>query len=151
MRRTILGLVGVLLLSWAVTACSESTTEEPATETPENGDVAASQTEAAEAPSFPDPEAETAQEVEGVVRAWVGERSGDDGAYDIPERAGNDLSGTIASFHPVHQKGEDTYAVCVDFEDGENTYDVDFILDRIDEFLTIAELYLHKVNGEAIE
>ena len=150
MRRIILGLVSVLLLSWAVTACSESTTEEPATETPDSGD-AASQTEAGEAPSFPDPEAETAQEVEGVVRAWVGDRAGDDGVYDIPERAGNDLSGTIASFHTVNQTDEETYAVCVDFEDGEDTYDVDFILDRMDELLVIADHYLHKVNGEAIE
>jgi len=43
------------------------------------------------------------------------------------------------------------YSVCVDFQDGENTYDVDFLVDRTTEGLSVSDHYLHKINGEAVE
>jgi len=41
--------------------------------------------------------------------------------------------------------------VCVDFQDGENTYDVDFLVDRTTEGLSVSDHYLHKIDGEAVE
>ena len=60
------------------------------------------------------------------------------------------VSGSLAAFHTVHQKDPDTYTVCVDFQDGDNTYDVDFFVDRTEEGLTVRSVYLHKINGEAV-
>ena len=51
----------------------------------------------------------------------------------------------------VHQQDDDTYYACIDFEDGENTYDVDFYVNVTPEGSTITEHYLHKVNGEVVE
>ena len=101
--------------------------------------------------SLPDPGTEEAGEVEEFVRSWVADRGGEGGVYDIPARAGHDVAGTLAAFHTVHQKDADTYSVCVDFRDGENTYDVDFFVNRKGEDLAVSDHYLHKVNGEAVE
>ncbi len=38
----------------------------------------------------------------------------------------------------------------MDFRDGENLYDVDFVVDERDDGLTLAEHYLHKINGEVV-
>ena len=67
-----------------------------------------------------------------------------------PPRGGKDVSGSLADFHTVHQKDADTYSVCVDFLDGDNTYDVDFFIDRTAEGLNVRSAYLHKINGEAV-
>lgn len=101
--------------------------------------------------SYPDPGPEQAQEIEGFVRAWVDERVGEGGVYDIPPRGEHDLSGTLTAFHTVHQQDDDTYYVCTDFEDGENTYDVDFYVNVTPEGSTITEHYLHKVDGQVVE
>ena len=99
----------------------------------------------------PHPGPEQAKQVEDFVRQWVEERVGDGNIYSIPPRAGQEVAGTLAGFHTVHQKDADTYSVCVDFQDGDNTYDVDFVVSRADEGLTLDEHYLHMVNGEAVE
>ncbi len=41
--------------------------------------------------------------------------------------------------------------MCVDFQDGENTYDVDFLVERTAEGLSVSDHYLHKINDEAVE
>ncbi len=101
--------------------------------------------------SYPDLGPEQAQEIERFVRAWVDERVGEGGVYDIPPRGEHDLSGTLTAFHTVHQQDDDTYYVCTDFEDGENTYDVDFYVNVTPEGSTITEHYLHKVDGQVVE
>jgi hypothetical protein len=126
-----------------IVACSgqpDTTPEEP-------GDTAA----AVEEESLPDPGAEEATEVEDFVRQWVTERAGEENVYQIPPSAGHDVAGALATFHTVHQKDADTYSVCVDFQDGENTYDVDFLVDRTTEGLSISDHYLHKIDGEAVK
>jgi hypothetical protein len=133
----------VLASVWVIVACSgqpDTTPEEP-------GDTAA----AVEEESLPDPGPEEATAVEGFVRQWVTERAGEGNVYQIPPSAGHDVAGALASFHTVHQKDADTYSVCVDFQDGENTYDVDFLVDRTTEGLSVSDHYLHKINGEAVE
>ncbi len=135
--------VCVLVSSWVIVACSrqpDATPEEP-------GDTAA----AVEEESLPDPGPEEATEVEDFVRQWVTERAVEGNVYQIPPSTGHDVAGALASFHTVHQKGADTYSVCVDFQDGENTYDVDFLVDRTTEGLSVSDDYLHKINGEAVE
>lgn len=112
--------------------------------------------EAPEAPvevveSYPDPEPEAAQEVQDLLSGWVAERSGEDGVYAIPPRAGHEVNGTMGDFHTVHQKDADTYSVCVDFNSGDRVYDVDFFVDRTAEGLVVADHYLHKIDGEAVE
>ena len=142
-RATWWGIVLMLTGVWAMLACSgESRTarEEPA--------GPASATEEA---SFPDPGPDEAKEVEDLVRQWVADRAGEGGVYDIPPRTGQDVAGTLAGFHTVHQKHADAYYVCVDFADGENTYDVDFFIDRTADGLSISDHHLHKINGEALE
>jgi hypothetical protein len=126
-----------------IVACSGK----PGTTPEEPGDTAA----AVEEESLPDPGPEEATEVEDFVRQWVTERAGDGNVYQIPPSAGHDVAGALAAFHTVHQKNADTYSVCVDFQDGENTYDVDFFVDRTTEGLSVSDHYLHKINGEAVE
>ena len=135
--------VCVLASGWVIVACSgqpDTTPEEP-------GDTAA----AVEEESLPDPGPEEATEVEDFVRQWVTERAGEENVYQIPPSAGHDVAGALAAFHTVHQKDADTYSVCVDFQDGENTYDVDFLVDRTTEGLSVSDHYLHKINGDAVE
>jgi len=133
----------VLAFAWLMLACAgqpETTSEEPAA------------AQAAEEESFPDPGTGEAAEVEDFVRAWVAERAGEQDVYDIPPRGDHDVTGTLADFHTVHQQDVDTYNVCVDFQNGEDMYDVDFFVDRgPEEGLVLVEHYLHKVNGEAVE
>ena len=105
----------------------------------------------ASAPSgFPDPGPKEAAAVEVFLTAWLAENSDEDGVFLIPKRAGLNLSGTVAAFHTIHQADPDTYSVCIDFQNESNVYDVDFLIDRTDEGLVVAEQHLHKVNGEAI-
>ncbi len=137
------GTVCVLASGWVIVACSgqpDTTPEGP-------GDTAAAVEEA----SVPDPGPEEATEVEDFVRQWVTERAGEGNVYQIPPSAGHDVAGALAAFHTVHQKDADTYSVCVDFQDGENMYDVDFLVDRTTEGLSVSDHYLHKINGEAVE
>ena len=135
--------VCVLASGWAIVACSG----QPETAPEESGDTAA----AVEEESLPDPGSEEATEVEDFVRQWVTERAGDGNVYQIPPSAGHDVASALAAFHTVHQKEADTCSVCVDFQDGENTYDVDFLVDRTTEGLSVSDHYLHKINGEAVE
>jgi hypothetical protein len=131
----------VLAFAWLMLACAgqpETTLEEPAAEPPPPE-------------SFPDPGTEEAEEVEDFVRAWVAERAGEQDVYDIPPRGDHDVTGTLAGFHTVHQQDADTYNVCVDFQSGEDMYDVAFFVDRGPEGLVLVEHYLHKVNGEAVK
>jgi hypothetical protein len=100
--------------------------------------------------TYPDPPPEVADEVAGVVRQWVTERADENGIYDIPPRGGQDVAGALGDFHTVHQKDADTYSVCVDFLSGEDTYDVDFFIDRDPEGLKVRDAFLHKINGEVI-
>ncbi len=142
-RTTWWGIVLMLIGVWAMPACSgESRTarEDPA--------GSASTTEDT---SFPDPGPQEAKEVEEFVRQWVAERAGEGNVYEIPPRAGQEVAGALTGFHTVHQEDADTYNVCVDFVQAEDTYDVDFFIDRTTEGLTISEHHLHKINGEAVE
>jgi hypothetical protein len=107
-------------------------------------------TPALEKPSFPDPSAEVSEEVAEAIRQWVADQADENGVYDIPPRGGRDVAGTMAEFHTVHQKDADTYSVCVDFTSGEQTYDVDFFVDRTDEGLNVRNAYLHKIDGEVV-
>ena len=100
--------------------------------------------------SFPDPPPVVAEKVKEMVSSWVAERAGDDGVFDVPPRGGQDVAGTMGDFHTVHQNDADTYTVCVDFADGDDTYDVDFFVDRTVEGLTVRDVFLHKINGEAV-
>ncbi len=135
--------VCILVSGWVIVACygqQDTTPEEP-------GDTAA----AVEEESLPDPGPEEAAEVEDFVRQWVAERAGEGNVYQIPPSAEHEVGGALATFHTVHQKDADTYSVCVDFRDGEDTYDVDFFVDRTTEGLSVSDHYLHKINGEAVE
>ncbi len=89
--------------------------------------------------------------MEEFVRQWVAERAGEGNVYEIPPRAGQEVAGALTGFHTVHQEDADTYNVCVDFVQAEDTYDVDFFIDRTAEGLTISDHHLHKINGEAVE
>jgi hypothetical protein len=100
--------------------------------------------------TYPDPPAEVADEVTDAIRQWIAERADEGGVYDIPPRGGRDVAGTLADFHTVHQKDADTYSVCVDFQSGEDTYDVDFFVDRGPEGLGVRNAFLHKINGEVV-
>ncbi len=99
---------------------------------------------------FPDPAEEVADEVKAAVSEWVLQQMGDAEIYAIPERGGQSVSGTLATFHTVHQNDADTYSVCVDFVDGDNTYDVDAFIDRGPDGLAVRDLYLHKINGDVV-
>ena len=61
------------------------------------------------------------------------------------------MTGTLTGFHTVHQKDAETYSVCVDFEHGDDMYDVDFFVARTESGLSTGDHYLHKINGEAVE
>ena len=141
MRQTILWVLVLVVLSCGPAANETEQAVEP--------EVPAAAAEVAEA--FPDPDSEVAQEVQEFLSTWVAERSGDDGIYGIPPRAGHEVAGTMADFHTVHQKDADTYSVCVDFGSGEQLYDVDFFVDRTAEGLVVVDHYLHKIDGEAVE
>ncbi len=129
-----------------VTACAPAPEQaEPAAEPP----APAAPAEVVD--SYPDPGEEVAQEVRDFVTAWVAERAAEDGSYAIPPRAGHEVQGMMADFHTVHQEDADTYSVCLDFKSGEQLYDVDFFVDRTDEGLVVADHYLHKIDGEAVQ
>ena len=98
-----------------------------------------------------DPGAEEAATVTTYITAWVAKQAGADGVYDIPARGGHDVSGTMGDFHSVHRRDADTYYVCVDFHDGDDLYDIDFVVDQSGQELVLADHYLHKVNGEVVE
>lgn len=101
-------------------------------------------------PQFPDPTAEVASEVEQTIQEWVEARVDEQGMYAIAPTGGVSVSGKLAGFHTVHQKDADTYTVCVDFQDGDSVYDVDFFVDRGEEGLQVRDGFLHKVDGEVI-
>lgn len=116
-------------------------------------DQASATEEAAESSSesgLLDPGPRESAEVEEFLSAWLDENDDENGVFHIPERRGLNLSGTMSSFHTVHQADPDTYSVCVDFQNESNIYDVDFLIDRTDSGLVVAEKVLHKVNGEVI-
>ncbi len=138
---SLIGSVAVICLVLACAAPPEPETEEPMAEEPT----------AVEAEAMADPGPEEAGEVEDFVRAWVAERAGEEGVYDIPARGDHDVAGSLTAFHTVHRKDADTYSVCVDFQEGDKTYDVDFVVARAEEGLDVADHYLHKVNGEVVE
>ncbi len=92
-----------------------------------------------------------ALQIKDLIGLWVAAAAGDDDVYDIPERADNNVEGVLTAFHTVHQTKADSYAVCVDFEDGENKYDVDFFVDQTADGLIVADHYLHQINGETVE
>ena len=146
MKRTVwVWMVCLLILSWGLVACggADSTSEaEPAE--PE------AETAAAEPEAYPDPGPDDALAVQALISGWIAENAGEGGVYDIPPQGEHDVSGTMGGFHTVHQSDADTYSVCVDFHDGETTYDVDFLVDRADEGMTLAEHYLHKIDGEPV-
>jgi len=129
-----------------VIACAPAANEPEQTVAPE---VPA--TPVAVTDSYPDPGTDVAQEVQEFLAAWVAERSGDEGVYAIPPRAGHEVAGLMADFHTVHQTDADSYSVCVDFESAEQLYDVDFFVDRTPEGLVVADHYLHKIDGEPVE
>ena len=152
-RTTGFVLAGAVASSFLLMACSEQseTGIEKTVVAAEVAETEAGQPAMAEPLSFPDPGPEVAGEVELFVRDWLEERAGEGSVYSIPPRAGHEVAGTLAEFHTVHQKNADTYAICVDFADGENTYDVDFFVARTPNGLAVDDHYLHKVNGAAIE
>ncbi len=139
--------LGALALAVVIGACSKAPekSQEATLETGDNLGPAHN-----EAPGT-EPSPERALQIRDLIGLWVAAAAGDDDAYDIPERAGQDVEGVLTSFHKVHQTKADSYAVCVDFEDGENTYDVDFFVDQTADGLVIADHYLHQINGETIE
>ncbi len=98
-----------------------------------------------------EPNSESTLQITDLIRLWVATAAGEDDVYDIPERADNNVEGVLTAFHTVHQTKVDSFAVCVDFEDGENTYDVDFFVDQTADGLVVADHYLHQINGETVE
>ena len=71
------------------------------------------------------------------------------------------MAGRMGDFHTVHRRSEVIYHVCVEFHDGYNLYDVDFVLEKVSdnsrggggepfEGFVISEVTLHKVNGESL-
>jgi hypothetical protein len=141
------GCLVVVCLMGACAAPPEPAAEEPSGEAP----MAAEEMAAVEAEPMADPGPEEAAEVEEFVRAWVAEQAGEAGVYDIPARGDHDVAGSLTAFHTVHRKEADTYSVCVDFQDGDNTYDVDFVVARAEDGMDVADHFLHKVNSEAVE
>ncbi len=99
---------------------------------------------------YPDPPPPVSDGITEVVRQWVADQADENDVYNIPPRGGKDVSGSLAEFHGFQQKDADTYTVCVDFQDGDDTYDVDFFVDRTAEGLIVRSVYLHKINGETI-
>jgi hypothetical protein len=133
--------VVLLMLAGGLAACTGTPdAEAPAAEVPPTP---------VEDASFPDPGPDQAMAVETFVQAWIAEHSEGE-VFAIPPRAGHEVSGRLESFHTVHQQDDDTYNVCVDFVDGDNTYDVDFFVDLSPEGFTMDDQYLHKVNGELV-
>ena len=100
--------------------------------------------------NYPVPPPAVADGITEAVRQWVAGQADENEVYNIPARGGKDVSGSLAGFHAVQQKGAETYTVCVDFQDGDDTYDVDFFVDRTAEGLIVRSVYLHKINGETI-
>ncbi len=99
---------------------------------------------------YPDPPPTVSDAITEAVRQWVADQADENDVYDIPPRGGKDVSGSLAGFHTVQQKDADTYTVCVDFQNGDETYDVDFFVDRTADGLIVRSAYLHKINGEAV-
>jgi hypothetical protein len=149
MKRTIiLNVLFVLALGLLVVACQQQPTapeETPSTTPPPT------EPPAPPPATYPDPGPEVVGEVEAFIRAWVAEQVGENEEMKLPPRGGHDVTGKLEAFHTVHQKDEDTYSVCVDFVHGDETYDVDFFVDQTDEGMTVADHFLHKVNGEPVE
>ena len=113
-------------------------------------DATGAPTPALKLATYPDPPPEIAEEVSEAVRQWVAERADENGVFDIPPRGNQDMAGALGEFHTVHQKNADTYTVCVDFQSGEDIYDVDFFIDRLRGGLGVRRAYLHKINGKAV-
>ncbi len=143
-------LLGALCVIVACAAPPETETQEQSEAEGEAPMAVEAMAAVEEGPSA-DPGPEEAGEVEDFVRAWVAERAGEGDVYDIPPRGGTEVAGALAAFHTVHRKDADTYSVCVDFQEGDNTYDVDFVIARTEEGLDVADHYLHKINGEAVQ
>ncbi len=135
--RNVVCTVCLLVLVCLIGACGEAKQEEvPLLKTAKQ--------------SYPDPPPAVSDGITGAVRQWVADQADENDVYNIPPRGGKDVSGSLAGFHTVQQKGADTYTVCVDFQDGDDTYDVDFFVDRTEEGLIVRSAYLHKINGEAV-
>ena len=99
---------------------------------------------------YPAPPPTVSEPITEAVRQWVADQVDENDVYNIPPRGGNDVSGSLADFHAVQQKDSDTYTVCADFQDGDDTYDVDFFVDRTADGLIVRSAYLHKINGKVV-
>ena len=138
--------LGALALTGVIAACSRA---------PEALQEAKRETSAGrgqvqnEAP-LAEPSSETALQITDLIRLWVATAAGDNDIYDTPERADKNIAGVLTAFHTVHKTKVDSYTVCVDFEDGENTYDVDFFVDETADGLVVADHHLHQINGETV-
>ena len=97
-----------------------------------------------------EPNSESTLQITDLIRLWVATAAGEDDVYDIPERAENNVEGVLTAFHTVHHTKVDSFAVCVDFEDGENTYDVDFFLQGTPRAMEVTEATVHKINGSPL-
>lgn len=143
-----LGIAVVLtVMAFSVAACDRSpsgTTGEPPAETPPE--------QVSPEPSTPpaDPPPEVAQQVRDVIRTSVAGQLDASGRYVIPPRGGHEVSGTMGDFHAVHAVDDDTFVVCVDFHDGDSTYDVDFFVDHTPNGLSVARHFLHKIDGREV-
>jgi len=139
-------LLSVIGLIAGCSGESVRTEAEPAAEEP----TAAIAEPVVEKATFPDPQPMVADKIKEAVSGWVAEQAGEEGIFNVPPRGGRDVAGTMGEFHTVHQNDADTYTVCVDFADGDKTYDVDFFVDRTAEGLMVRDVYLHKIDGEAV-
>jgi hypothetical protein len=134
--RKVVGALCVLLVLGLLAACQGTKEEVPLIRTAKG--------------TYPDPPPPVADAITTAVGQWVADRADESGVYDIPARGGKNVAGSMADFHTVQQKDDDTYTVCVDFQDGDNLYDVDFFVDRTEDGLIVREAYLHKINGEVV-
>lgn len=107
---------------------------------------------------FEDPGPEAAEAIRSFVSDHVANAT-EDGRFSIPP--GNNLTARIGDFHTVHRRTEATYYVCVDFHDGYNLYDVDFVMEHVPDTsqddgtdpvmnFVMTEVILHKLNGESL-
>ncbi len=136
-----------LALTGVMAACSEA----PETLQEAKLEASAAHGQADGEASQPEPSSENSLRITDLIRLWVASAADDKGVYDIPEKADHDVGGMLAAFHTVHQTSEDSYSVCVDFEDGENNYDVDFFVEQTADGLVVVEHYLHQIDGETIQ
>jgi len=93
----------------------------------------------------------SSEDVVKIIGDYIKEKISEDGSFSVEDKKENRTWKLeyVKIHEPVQQAEEGDYSTCVDFTDSEDRLDVDFYVTKTDGEPKIADMVIHKVNGES--